>query len=267
MSDQTNTENNHSHDQDTNQHENDGHTIRVHGDDHGHDHDGDHGHGHHYPVCCFTGDVRLWIDANGTTVAVKDLSVGDELLVHTENNPAFYSKIKWIGTQVIDIGADLLTHAPIRIMADAFGISHPSVDILLSPDHAVLFGVGLVDGASILIQAGALVNDRTIVRDIITESFTYYHIEMECGHVCLYGNGIMLESFVDNVDRRVFDNWDGRAPTVDVLEMPYPRAKSQRQIPMNIRKILGIPVSGEQGLSENHKTGLEQLHPGHVELT
>ena len=52
------------------------------------------------------------------------------------------------------------------------------------------------------------------------------------------------ETFVDNVDRLGFDNWaehealypDGK----HVEELPYPRAKSHRQVPVSTRVMLGV---------------------------
>jgi len=50
------------------------------------------------------------------------------------------------------------------------------------------------------------------------------------------------ETFVDNIDRLHFDNWaehealypDGKP----INELPYPRAKSHRQVPMRTRRML-----------------------------
>ena len=50
------------------------------------------------------------------------------------------------------------------------------------------------------------------------------------------------ESFVDNVHRLRFDNWDEHEALYPhgktVAEMPYPRAKSHRQVPPRVRKLL-----------------------------
>jgi Hint domain len=119
------------------------------------------------------------------------------------------------------------------------GYSVPSRDLLLSADHAILFD-------QVMIQAGALVNGTSIVRETnIPETFTYYHIELD-DHSLILAENTPAETFVDNVDRLAFDNWaeyealypQGKA----VVEMPFPRAKSMRQVP----RLIGAQLA-EQG--------------------
>jgi hypothetical protein len=99
----------------------------------------------------------------------------------------------------------------------------------------------LVDG--VLVQAGALVNGASILRDrAMPEFFTYYHVELAT-HELILAEGVPAETFVDNVDRLGFDNWaDHQAQFGDaeITEMPYPRAKSARQLPTAIRARLAI---------------------------
>src|SRR6478752_1504198 len=108
--------------------------------------------------------------------------------------------------------------------------------LFLSPDHAIL-----LDGC--LVQAGALVNDTTIVRVRNPEpKFVYYHIELE-DHALILAEGVASETFVDNVTRRRFDNYaDYEAmygqDALAILEMDVPRAKSARQLPRLIRERL-----------------------------
>jgi len=142
-------------------------------------------------------------------------------------------RVSWVGRQTISTQfADPLRVLPIRVKAGALADNVPSRDLLLSPDHAIL-----VDGA--LFQAGALVNGSSIVRETnVPQTFTYYHIELD-DHSLILAEGAPAETFVDNIDRLNFDNWDehqalypdGKA----IEELPYPRAKSQRQVPVAVR--------------------------------
>ena len=165
-------------------------------------------------------------------VAVETLAHGD--CVITTDGRA--EKVSWIGRQTISMRfADPLRVLPIRIKAGALGENVPSRDLLLSPDHAILVG-------EVLIQAGALVNGTSIVRETkVPQTFTYYHVELD-DHSLILAEDVPAETFVDNVDRLAFDNWaehqalypEGR----QIGEMPYPRAKAFRQVPKAIRALL-----------------------------
>jgi hypothetical protein len=165
-------------------------------------------------------------------VAVETLNRGD--IVLTSDGAA--KPVTWLGKQTIStVFSDPLRVWPIRIKAGALRENVPVRDLLLSPDHAVL-----VDGA--LIQAGALVNGTSIVRETtVPRIFVYYHVELD-DHSLVLAENTPAETFVDNVDRLRFDNWaehealypDGKS----ISELPYPRAKAHRQVPVNIRVML-----------------------------
>ncbi len=58
--------------------------------------------------------------------------------------------------------------------------------------------------------------------------------------------GPATESFVDNVDRMNFINWaehEALGDTAPIIEMEYPRAKSHRQVPMAVRRMLAVTVA------------------------
>jgi len=164
--------------------------------------------------------------------AVETLNRGD--LVMTADGRTVM--IDWLGVQTISLKfADKLRVLPIRIKADAIAENVPSRDLLVSPDHAVL-----VDGA--LIQAGALVNGTSIVRETgVPTTFTYYHVEVE-DHSLILAENTPAETFVDNIDRLHFDNWAEHEALYPegkpINELPYPRAKSHRQVPMRTRMTL-----------------------------
>jgi hypothetical protein len=185
----------------------------------------------HLNVTCFYAGTM--VRTPDGEVKVETLKRGD--LVLTADGRTM--PISWVGRQTIStLFSDPMRVLPIRIKAGALAENVPSRDLLVSPDHAIL-----VEGA--LIQAGALVNGSSIVRERnVPRVFTYYHVELD-DHSLILAENTPAETFVDNVDRLGFDNWaehealypDGK----HVEELPYPRAKSHRQVPVSIRVMLG----------------------------
>ncbi|MCI4679647.1 Hint domain-containing protein [Rhodoblastus acidophilus] len=161
--------------------------------------------------------------------AIETLKRGD--LVLTCEGIA--KPVNWIGRQTISLRfADPLRVLPIRVRAGALDENVPARDLLVSPDHALL-----VD--DVLIHAGALVNGTSITRETnVPKIFVYYHVELD-EHSLIFAENTPAETFVDNVERLNFDNWaefealypQGKA----VEELPYPRAKARRQVPMALR--------------------------------
>ena len=93
-----------------------------------------------------------------------------------------------------------------------------------------------------LVQAGALVNGTSVVRESdVPVTFTYYHLELD-DHALILAEGVPAETFVDNIDRLAFDNWAEHEALYPqgkpVVEMDYPRAKAYRQVPRAIRERL-----------------------------
>ena len=176
-------------------------------------------------VCYYPGTLIRTRDGDR---AVETLSIGDQVV--TADGRAL--PVRWIGLNTVSTRfADPLRVLPIRIKAGALGENLPERDLLVSPEHALLI-------EDILIQAGALVNGLSILRETeVPEIFTYYHVEC-AEHVLILAEGTPAESFVDNVSRMSFDNWAehealyGDAP---ITEMPHPRAQSLRQVPQEIR--------------------------------
>jgi len=177
--------------------------------------------------CFMAGTAILTPDGE---VAVEALSPGD-LVTLSDGRTA---PISWLGRQTISTRfADPLRVLPIRIKAGALGENLPSRDLLISPDHAILI-------QDILIQAGALVNGVSILRESnVPETFTYYHVEV-ADHSLILAENTPAETFVDNVDRLGFDNWNEHpAPHANsIAEMDYPRALSTRQVPLALRAAL-----------------------------
>ena len=187
-------------------------------------------HDHHHSgidTVCFMAGTRI---ATPTGFELVETLKAGDLVVTFEGRT---EPVCWVGRQTTSTTfADPLRVMPVRVRAGALGESVPSRDLLVSSDHALL-----VDGA--LVQAGALVNGVSIVReDDVPETFVYYHVELG-DHSLILAEGAAAETFIDNVQRLRFDNWEehealypnGKA----IAEMAYPRAKSFRQTPPAIR--------------------------------
>ncbi|WP_296714408.1 Hint domain-containing protein [Rhodoblastus sp.] len=178
-------------------------------------------------VTCFMPGTQI-LTPDGEAV-VESLKAGD--LVLTADGRA--RPVRWLGRQTVStVFGDKLRVLPIRIKAGALDENVPARDLRVSPDHAIL-----IDG--VLAQAATLVNEISIVREVNAPPIlTYFHIELD-DHSVIFAENTPVETFVDNVDRLRFDNWtehvalypDGKT----IAELPYPRAKGRRQVPVRIR--------------------------------
>jgi hypothetical protein len=182
-------------------------------------------------ICFYPGTL---IRTPAGEVAVERLAIGD--LVLTVEGTA--RPVRWIGRQTVSTRfADPLRVLPIRIAAGALAEGLPARDLLVSPDHAIL-----VEG--VLVQAGALVNGTTVRRDAdVPETFTYHHVEL-ADHSLILAEGVPAKTFVDHVERLAFDNWEEHealyGAAAPIVEMPLPRAKAQRRVPLALRRRLEL---------------------------
>jgi Hint domain len=161
--------------------------------------------------------------------AVETLATGD--LVLTAGGPA--KPVRWLGRNTVSrLFADPTRVLPIRVKAGALGENLPVRDLLLSPCHALL-----IEGA--LVQAAALVNGSSVLRETATPAvFTYYHVELD-SHDVLLAEGVAAESFLTGVENMGFDNLADRPATAEgAAELGYPRVKSARQLPASVRALL-----------------------------
>jgi len=179
-------------------------------------------------ICFLAGTKVLGVAGE---ILVEDLKPGD-LVLTSDHRPV---PVRWVGRQTVSRRFSDELRLPVRLKANALGENVPSRDLLVSSDHALF-----VEG--VLIHAGALVNGTSIVREPnVPMTFTYYHLEVE-DHSLILAENTPAETFIDNVDRMAFDNWDeyqalypeGKA----IVEMAYPRAKAYRQVPRAIREKL-----------------------------
>ena len=188
---------------------------------------------------CFYAGTRL-AAADGE-IAVEEIVAG--MLLRTASGEL--KPVRWVGRSAVSTRfADPLRVLPIRIKAGALAEGVPARDLLVSPEHAMFIG-------GLLVQAGALVNGSSIVREAgVPEVFTYYHVELAT-HELLLAEGAATESFIDNVSRMAFANWaehealGGCAP---IEEMAYARAKAQRQVPGAVRDMLAARARAFEGI-------------------
>ena len=194
-------------------------------------------------VVCFMPGTRIAVPDG--TVPIEALKIGD----HVATVDGRLMPVRWIGRQTVSRRfADPLRVLPVRIRAGALGQNVPARDLLISPDHAIL-----VD--DILVQAAGLVNGMSIIRESnVPMTYVYYHVELD-DHSLILAENVPAETFVDNVDRLGFDNWDEHEALYpsgkSIPEMPLPRVKSRRQLPKTIRARL-------------HQIGL--VHPSHIKV-
>ncbi len=182
------------------------------------------------PICFMPGTLIRTPEGD---VAVETLQAGDFVLTAS----GLAKPVRWLGRSDVSARfADPLRSAPIRITAGALGKNLPARDLRVSSAHAVFIN-------NVLVQAGALVNGVTIIREQIEADFSFYHVELET-HELLISEGLASESFVDNIDRMHFSNWAERAcPETPIEEMTFPRVKSARQLPAAIRRLVAVPAA------------------------
>ncbi len=149
---------------------------------------------------CYAAGTRIATPAGA--VPVEALRVGDQVLAGSGGDWSA-RKVRWVGHVRIDLARHPRPDqaAPVRIRAGAFAPGVPQRDLLLSPDHAVF-----VDG--VLIQAQALVNGATIVREH-PPAIAYVHVELD-SHALLLAEGLAAESYLDTGNRGLFAGESGR---------------------------------------------------------
>ncbi|SHM29510.1 Hint domain-containing protein [Roseovarius litoreus] len=145
-------------------------------------------------VICFTPGTR--IETPEGPRLVEELREGD--MVQTKDDGA--QPIEWVGCRRMS-GARLfaMPHLrPIRISAGALGIDRPQRELLVSPGHRMLVkgrvAQALFNTSEVLVAARDLVNNRTVVVDVMAREVTYIHLLLP-RHQVLWANGVETESF------------------------------------------------------------------------
>ena len=146
-------------------------------------------------IPCFLPRTRIAVPRG--EMNVEDLMVGD--LVRTIDGVA--RRIVWIGT-----GCALATPGrrnaatPVIVRKGALAENVPHRDLHVTKGHALH-----LDG--VLIPVEFLVNHRSIMWDDHAREIRLYHIELE-QHDILLANGAAAESYRDDGNRWLFDNWN-----------------------------------------------------------
>jgi hypothetical protein len=195
------------------------------------------------PPCFISGTL---INTPSGEVPIESLKPGD--LICSAEGPQPVRFICRTSNCLLLLEAnDLL---PVCIAAGALGELGPSRDLYVSPDHAIL-----IDGH--LLQASVLVNGTTITHTSLAhwqqrnnQQIEYLNIELE-RHQLITAEGLVVESFVDNLPRRDWDNYTAYLSLYNqelpIPELPLPRVKFKRQLPSALRLLLQqLELSGLQ---------------------
>jgi hypothetical protein len=146
-------------------------------------------------LACFVAGTRIATEHG--EMPVEALRPG--LRVRTLRRGA--QPVRWLGRRLIaPAGAGSW---PVRIAAHAFAPHRPRRDLLLSPDHAVFAGGGLI-------PVRYLINGATIAPAPM-RAVEYWHVELPV-HDVLLAEGLPAESYLDTGNRGGFDNARGATP-------------------------------------------------------
>ena len=186
------------------------------------------------PVCFLAGTMIMTPEGEKP---VETLRIGDPVFIVAGRAEPSTKRLVWVGRQSIQTIFMRDTEHPVLIKAGALADGMPARDLRITSGHALLIN-------GVLAHAGALINGTSIRRLTPAElgdRFMVYHIETD-NHAIVFANGALAETFIDNVPRRLFDNYDEYVKLFpegrQMEELPYPRAKSERQLPQALRRII-----------------------------
>ncbi|WP_172975887.1 Hint domain-containing protein [Sulfitobacter sp. THAF37] len=107
--------------------------------------------------------------------------------------------VKWVGLRDIDFNRmpEMRKHRPILIRKGAFGDGHPYRDLVVSPQHAIVFdsweAAYLTGTEESMVPARALVNGTSVVQMHDCERVTYCHLLFD-RHQVIWAHGMPVES-------------------------------------------------------------------------
>ena len=126
---------------------------------------------------------------------IGDIRPGD--LVDTVDGGA--QTVVWIGTRQIDFETmpEMQKHRPVLIRRNAFGDGRPYRDLVVSPQHSIVFDSWeasyLTGVEEAMAPAKALVNGSSVVKLHDCEKVTYCHLLFDRHHV-IWAHGMPVES-------------------------------------------------------------------------
>jgi hypothetical protein len=162
-------------------------------------------------IACYARGTRIETDIGERPI--EDLQIGDRILTKDAGTEC----IRWIGRRsysgaVLQGNSELL---PIVIEAGALSTGVPKRDLHVSPHHAMY-----IDG--LLIEARDLVNGLSIYPLSTCAGVEYIHLELQ-SHGVLFAEGAASESYLDDGDRSMFDNYDDYVTRYGIGAAPEPR--------------------------------------------
>jgi hypothetical protein len=149
-------------------------------------------------ICFVTGTK---ISTPSGEVPIEHLNVGDSVM--TLGGAA--RSIVWIGVGRVLVARGRRSAAtPVIIRKGALAENVPAHDLHVTKSHSLY-----LDG--VLVPAEFLVNHRSIIWDDWAQEVKIYHIELET-HDVLFANGAAAESYRDDGNRWLFQNYPSMQP-------------------------------------------------------
>ncbi|WP_086652120.1 Hint domain-containing protein [Acetobacter cibinongensis] len=136
---------------------------------------------------CFLKDTMILMQ--GGYVAVQDIKVGDKIVVVKNGKQELASVTMLKETPEAFVKTGVEEDYPVRILKNALAEGVPSQDLLVTPEHCLVF-----DGK--LVPSRMLVNGCSVFYDKSFTKFGYYHIETE-EHSVIIANNTLTETFLN----------------------------------------------------------------------
>lgn len=154
--------------------------------------------GNTYIGVCFL--ENSMIETPDGDVAVQNIQVGSDVITYDKGR-THTRKVIWVGKKTALTNpflSDDLSGFPVRILKDAISDGVPYKDMLITPEHCLIFNEQFI-------PVRMLVNGCSIFYDKSITSYDYYHIETE-QHSIIKADGMLTESYLDTGNRNSFQH-------------------------------------------------------------